>query len=365
MPEKTSLLLASILDVSNVESCLELSAGEGALVIPLKKKNGNIKFTMVDIDPINSKSLSEKYPSDYHICADALNEGIFLENESFDLAICNPPFSYVVKHQDYDYILSGDFGELFSKTTKIRLEFLFILRDLQLLKPNGTLAIIVPDLIFKYESLSEFRRLLFKKFTLTNVVECEYKSFKNAEAKTYILFIKKSKCDDESQYIPMISISGGQRSEKIIDMNSITRSVMASSFTSDYLIFRGTTSSKLCRGTNREFHHDYSSLSDFSLVSYVEYSSDIPSFKYAKKGDVLISRVGRSVGRTVILESSSVIVSDCVIVVRFSDLRLRDKFFSSWEKDKSSWLKVNSKGTCAKNISISSVKLYLSSLGID
>ena len=364
-PESISITLASMLDASKANTCIELSAGEGSLIAPLKKINNNLKFTMVDIDPINSESLLNKYPFDTHICADALNKDIGLEDNYFDLAVCNPPFSSIDKCKEHEYILEGGFSELFKKRKKIRLEVLFILRNLQLLKPKGLLAIILPDLIFNSERLLEFRKLLFKKFKLVKVVECQYKNFKKTEAKTYIIFLKKSQSSTKDENIPLISINSGNLSQRKIKLSNITADNVVKDKTYNYKIFRGSTSSKMCRETERAFHHNYSNLKDFSVVSYKDYKDNLPQFKYAQKGDILIHRVGRLVGKTVILNNQSVIISDCIITIRFLNEKDRIKFLKNWQKDKEQWLSRNIKGTCAKNISIQSLKLYLKSLDIN
>ena len=121
----------------------------------------------------------------------------------------------------------------------------------------------------------------------------------------------------------------------------------------------------MCRETERAFHHNYSNLKDFSVVSYKDYKDNLPQFKYAQKGDILIHRVGRLVGKTVILNNQSVIISDCIITIRFLNEKDRIKFLKNWQKDKEQWLSRNIKGTCAKNISIQSLKLYLKSLDIN
>lgn len=362
-PESTSLALASMLDISNVRSCIELSAGEGALVGPLKASNKNIKFTTVDIDQSNSTKLANLYPNDVHICGDALDKNIGLKNDSFDLAICNPPFSYVDNSDKYSYLLTGKFGTLLSKNKRLRMEVLFILRNLQLLKPGGTLAVIVPDFILNSRPLLNFRRILFDRFELFNVVECGYGSFKKTEAKTYILFIKKVNKCKFSKVVPVISIVNGVLKKNSIDIENAIKTVEKVEPNSGYEIFRGCTSSKLCRESRRDFHHNYSGLENFSNVTYKVYSAELPKFKYAKFNDVLINRVGRNVGDTVILASSNVIVSDCVIVIRFHRASLREAFIENWTRDRADWIKLHVKGTCAKNISISSIKSYISTLG--
>ncbi|MGR5150617.1 N-6 DNA methylase [Photobacterium swingsii] len=359
--EATSFLLASMLDVSNVQSCLELSAGEGALIEPIKKRNQSVHFTTVDLDKKNTNKLKKRYPEDIHICNDALDLNLNLESESFDLAVCNPPFSYTTLTNEHRKILGEKFNPAFKKAKKIRTEVLFIIRNLFFLKKGTTLAIIIPDFIFTSCSLSNFRRVLFEHYTLSRVVECEYKSFKKTEAKTFILFIEKNKPKNRNTPIPYSFLSEGKIKNKEISLKS-TISTIDLAERDEFLIFRGSRSSKECRLTGRQFHHNYAHLLDLSDIFYDEVSEKLQSFKYASAGDIMIHRVGRNVGKTVFLKKGTVIVSDCIIVIRFIDLKLRHKFIKQWSFNKEKWILNNYKGTCAKNISISNIKSFISLL---
>jgi hypothetical protein len=360
-PEATSFLLASMLDVEHVHSCLELSAGEGALIDPIKELNGAVRFTTVDLDKQNTDKLRKKYPEDIHICSDALDINLDLEANSFDLAVCNPPFTYIELSDNHRAILGDDFEYIFNKKSKIRAEVLFILKNLFYLKQGATLAVIVPDFIFSSHSLSKFRETLFSKFSLTRIIECEHKSFKKTEAKTYILFLKKIKPSEIDISIPYLVLSSGKTKNNKLPLKN-TFGKMSIKIEDGYQIFRGANSSKECRLSREPFHHNYAYVKDLSIVSYSSRNNIKSNFKYAIKGDILIHRVGRNVGRTVFLDSEHVIISDCIIVLRFHNKELKKKFIEYWASNKDEWVSMNQKGTCAKNISITSVKNLISSL---
>ncbi|MCS7487665.1 MULTISPECIES: N-6 DNA methylase [Marinomonas] len=359
--ESTSFLLASMLDVENVHSCLELSAGKGALIDPIKALNDNIRFTTVDLDGNNTDKLIEKYPDDIHMCSDALDINLNLEANYFDLAVCNPPFTYIDLSDNYKSILGQDFNFIFNKSSKIRAEVLFIIRNLFFLKEGATLAVIVPDFIFSSYSLSKFREVLFSRFTLTKVIDCEYKSFKKTEAKTYVLFIKKIEPVSVDNSVPYFVFSSGNiKKDKILLSSTFIKKNKVDNI--GYTIFRGINSSKECRLLGEPFHHNYAHVKDLSNVYYFSNSEKKTNFKYAFRGDILIHRVGRNIGRTVILDSEYVIISDCVIVLRFHNVELKKSFLDYWASKKNEWISNNQKGTCAKNISINSFKNLISSL---
>lgn len=360
--DTTSALLASQLDVKKAKNCLELSAGEGALIKPIKRINPSIQLTTVDLDPENTAKLCLKFPEDQHLCADALSPNLNLTPNSFDLAVCNPPFSYIPANKEYLEEIDASYFDLIKKTKNIRNEVLFIIRNLYFLKEGATLAIIVPELIFVSSRFSKFRELLFSNSTLLKVIECEHSSFKRTEAKTYILFIEKKKPIHNDGKIPYIKISGDSLTESKI--------LISSTYINDNLenrkgltIFRGSNSSKECRITNQPFHHNYKNLVDLSKISYpILKDKKLDGFKYATSGDILIHRVGRNVGTTVILDKNDVIISDCIISIRFFDQDLRNIFLKEWKDKKHDWILNNSRGTCAKHISIQNIKSFIQSI---
>ncbi|ASF15713.1 N-6 DNA methylase [Shewanella sp. FDAARGOS_354] len=361
-PEVTSFFLAAQLEIKHVKTCLELSAGEGALIEPIKKLNPSIEFTTVDLDPKNTAKLRKKYPKDIHICKDALDLNLGIEINSYDLAICNPPFAYVFFNEINNQYIDSCYLDLFKNSKKVRTEILFILKNLLYIKKGGTLAIIVPDLIFSSYTFSNFRRVLFSENSLIKIIECEHKIFKKTEAKTYILFIKKEKPKNSNEFIPYIKISqtGIQQHNFLV---SSTFKILENKNLKNYIIFRGSNSSKECRATNRPFHHNYSYLEDFSEIAYPFLENDkVENFKYAIPGDILIHRVGRNIGKTVYLIDSEVIISDCIIAIRFKSKKMRKSFINAWVKRKQDWIKNNSKGTCAKNISIHDIRNFISSI---
>ncbi|MDX6017218.1 MULTISPECIES: N-6 DNA methylase [Shewanella] len=361
-PILTSEYLASLLNLDNIRTCVELSAGEGALIEPIKKINPNITFTTVDIDPRNTEKLYKLYPKDNHFCDDALNANLCLPVGYYDLAICNPPFSTVPFGNDLDFILDNDFYEIFKSFKTVRTEVLFILKNLSLLKDGGVLAILVPSLIVNYSRLDKFRRLLFGLFELESVVEFEYKSFKKTEAKVFILVIRKSRPALADYMVGFTRYFNGVACKKDVYVSSLFHKSSTSEYLAGFKLFRGSNSSKECRGSFKEFYHNYAWVGDFSNVKYSSCSSKLPNVKYAISGDILIHRVGRQVGRTVFLTDGQVVVSDCIIVLRFFDNALKEKFIEFWKENKSQWISEFSKGTCAKSISIRDISALIRSL---
>ena len=89
--------LASMLPVMNPHECVELSAGEGALLLPIIRKWPNIKITTCELDPLNVSKLKSSFKGKHHnidVLSDSFEKAFKGKLASFDFAVSNPPFSW-------------------------------------------------------------------------------------------------------------------------------------------------------------------------------------------------------------------------------------------------------------------------------
>lgn len=111
-------------------------------------------------------------------------------NEHFDIIMSNPPFS-VKLDGDTQKEVASNF--IFSNKSS---ENLFIERYYQLLKPNGRLAVVLPESIFDTAQNKYIRVFLFKYFKIKALVSLPQTTFAYTPTKTSILFAQK-KTNDE------------------------------------------------------------------------------------------------------------------------------------------------------------------------
>ncbi|MDE0620570.1 MAG: N-6 DNA methylase [Bryobacterales bacterium] len=113
-----------------------------------------------------------------------------VEKESFDLVLTNPPFGSVLSVEAMNSI--GRF-ELAKKGRKTALELLGLERSLQFLRPNGLLAIVLPESIFVNSSTRYVREWLRSKAHIRAIVSLPIETFSpfGANIKTSILFCRK------------------------------------------------------------------------------------------------------------------------------------------------------------------------------
>lgn len=123
------------------------------------------------------------------------------ENEKFDLILTNPPFGSTIKDSS---IISQfkNFGVNNGKVRKsIKSEVLFIERCLDLLKPGGELAIIVPDGILSNVTYNYVRKGIKERAIIKAIISLPSDAFisRGATVKTSILYLKKKQSPEDVQ----------------------------------------------------------------------------------------------------------------------------------------------------------------------
>lgn len=130
-----------------------------------------------------------------HTGIDSLKDGV-------DLIFTNPPFG---AEYSYDDLIKEDFellDQLNCQTGNICSELLMLLKCLSLLKPNGKLAVVLPDSVFSAKGLNaQVRNLILSHYRVNAVIEMPAVTFAQAgtRTKTSILYLTKCapKTDDQ------------------------------------------------------------------------------------------------------------------------------------------------------------------------
>lgn len=111
---------------------------------------------------------------------------------AFDLLLTNPPFAGEIKERQIlnEYNLAkNDKGKLRNKMER---HILFIERALNLIKPGGRLAIVLPQGVLNNTNMEYIRSWLFDKARILAVVGLQVNTFKpHTGTKTSVLFLQK------------------------------------------------------------------------------------------------------------------------------------------------------------------------------
>ena len=128
---------------------------------------------------------------------------------SFDLVLSNPPFSmsYEAKNEDENRIIEQ--RDITGIATKVKSNVLFLDRYHELLKPGGTMLIVLDDTILNGKSQKPIREWILGKFVVLGVHSLPFNTFFKAKAniKTSILHVRKKSSRDEGQGHVFMSIT--------------------------------------------------------------------------------------------------------------------------------------------------------------
>ena len=122
---------------------------------------------------------------------EGLMEGNDAENLKFDLLLANPPFAGNVEEDEIlkEYELAQKNGK---RVKKISRHLLFIERFVDMLKPGGRLAIVLPQGVFNNTSEKYVRDYVSQHGRIISVLSLHGNSFKpHTGTKTSVLFVQK------------------------------------------------------------------------------------------------------------------------------------------------------------------------------
>lgn len=363
--ERIGERLISMLPPISPQHCVELSAGEGALLLPVVRIWPEVRISTCELDPENIKKLASNFKGE-HYNIDVLSENFDSVFEgrfsSFDFAVSNPPFSWrAISKYDAAILERFNLSDLFSGK-RIRSEVLFILQYLRLMSRSSYMAFILPELMVCSSVLGKFRSRLLEFCSVVSVSEVEVGAFKGTEAKTYIVIFKKDAGISEFTYTDVAGKTIIKRWEDFcFGLNGPPPSLI-SGCDDGFTVKRGNLSGKECRSLGLPYYHTSGFFKSADGVIPMPLESAVTLGKkpiVACKGDVLVGRVGsRVVGRAV-LSDGEYIVSDCVFRVRFSNAIDPSSFLRYWLDN--CYLKVVSqaRGTCAKYITAQDLGSYI------
>lgn len=378
-PQKYSQVMIENLDINTPKKILDLSMGEGSLLIEAMKVWNNSEFIGNDIDKNCCDNIKRVY-IDKIVC---FNENIFkqtaiekiLKNTGkVDLCLANPPFHLIPQDEDTKRILEKYDLSVYNKSEFIPAEVIFILQCLDILDNKGTLSIILPDGFFVNTYLQRFRNFLLNNYKIEKIIELPSNIFKKTDAKTHILILKNMFALNEN--IKLESIENNKKilidkKEAIYRMDYSYYSVLRnynnkSIMISDkrlYVEFLRGKPKYLLKNINDEYILHTTNFSKTKIFNNNLESPEIllpSSDKIAMAGDIVLARVGTCcLGKIGMVENGYFIATDCVFLVRIKDINLRNKVFELLKsKFGQDWIKANSKGVSAKHITMEDFKKF-------
>jgi type I restriction enzyme M protein len=245
---------------------------------------------------------------------------------------------------------------------------IFLAKNLQLLKDNGELGIILPDSLLTGKDYIHLRSAILKEHNLKAVIELPERIFSRTEALTHILLIEKSG-ESKSKTPLFLADKTGQ----IIDEIEVRSSLLNERMDFKYHLFnkkvdnlpkakvlgdikveikRGTLTHKELKDSGDFFVHTTDIISKKANQALKNHVKKNSKYLLTQKGDILLARVGRGcTGKVCLISRGKAPISDCVYRIRVAS-KYRYKVWNSLVSDMGqNWLKANCHGVCAKVIS--------------
>ena len=333
---------------------IDLGAGDGALVGEASLRWNQARFITVDIDHnAGSSSLySSKNELFTHHVGDALAQAIDQKIDvpfgSVDSALCNPPYIRPKWQKHFGEILEdAGMSHIMPKMKCVPAEVLFIAQNLRFLKKGGKLGLILPDGVIAGEKYSNLRGILATSHCLERVIELPRGVFRKTDAKAHIVVLTKNKAASEFIRVQRLEAKGllsneisllAEKASTRLDysylvstheVNELNEKVRLREVTQ--MLKRGTyTSATLRACLYPVFHTTDFEAGNFKVPNrflFSDQSKIISCGVVASPGDILIARVGRNLEEKIcIVDGGSVLVSDCILVLRL-DAAVRDAVF--------------------------------------
>lgn len=335
-------LLVDAIGDASPSRVLDLGSGSGALSLAALSRWRVSELVTVDIDvtagdEIRRALTPEQVVTHRHLRADVmglLEDGASgLCSGSLDLVISNPPYRTARWTPELAPILER--AGLPAPTTVYRdvpVDMIFVAQALHLVRPGGSLGLILPDSIVSGSSLELFRRALLEKHRVARVIQLPRRAFKGTDAQAYIVVIQRESC---TSFVQLDRINGaGSWLEPVeIGVGEATRrmdhgyhSVVAPRAQPGrqtlrelgVVVKRGNLSSAQLAGSVTPTFHtsDFPSATGSSLSLPAGAGPQVNGV-WATSGDVLLARVDRRLERKVALVAGGTArLSDCVFRLR-------------------------------------------------
>jgi type I restriction enzyme M protein len=178
--------LTKLLGVRSPTTVIDLGVGEGSLLMGANALWGNARLHGIDIDQTSLDLARQQLGKGTFGRADclaaALPSNIRKLFSTADVVLCNPPFLE----------LSHPFAKQnATQDWRLAAEVKFLEISLELLRPGGSLGIILPARYVSGPSYREFRRQLVSTCNVVSVTHLPTSTFKTAEVEAHFLVLRK------------------------------------------------------------------------------------------------------------------------------------------------------------------------------
>ena len=313
--------LLGIIPQIEAKSIVDICCGSWNLLQAGREKYPNAIITGVDID-----KNSEKYKIDrsFFVNDDGREfaKKAFKIGKTYDLILSNPPLGYMEKKEikyKNDMEINGD---CYPKLLNKRYECEMMQANMLLAHDDSVLIFILPYTFIAGISFQETRAQIADNYSVLAIIKLPSTTFEKGKINTFAIVIQRkmdgnptkmyyASCDD-AWHFKMI----GEMDRKEIKKGNwwFTKS----DFNDKKIkIFRGNVSSDMFQDSGQIVLHCATKKNERwqPSIRFYDASKMKKEVAKAKRGDVLINRIGKDAGYWYINEDDNIPISDCLLVI--------------------------------------------------
>lgn len=352
--------ILTIIPQTEVGSIVDICCGSWNLLQAGKEKYPKALITGIDIDGKSGV---------YSFCGSTF-ESIdgrefakqeFRKNRTYDLILSNPPFGYISENER-KYNLEGEMAEVFySKLLNKRYECELVQANMLLAHEGSIMVFILPYTFVAGVSFQNIRRQIAMDYSVLKIVRLPSTAFEIGEINTFVVVLQKGKkCDKTVLYNTICENEWKFGEIRKVDRKEIENGdwwfMRKSSKKNKIEIMRGNISSDSFKEDGQEIFHCAALKCGIWKPSRRYYDSSIikKNVIKAKKGDVLINRIGKAAGYWCINEVDDIVISDCLLILKDITKKMLDILKKS--SDHNGRLKIPKRGVSVSYITADDVK---------
>lgn len=317
-PVELASYLVRMITKQDCERMIDICCGSWNLLRAAKKKYPSASIVGVDIDEA-ARAHQLDGSVFYHMDGREYALRCVEYNEKYDLVLSNPPFGYLDENgRMFHYSKNNNINhELLNK----RYETEMIQANLLLLKPGGSVLFILPSTFVEGISSKKIRRILGEQYNVRALFCLPEKTFGVGRIRTWAVWMDATQPDDRDTDIYYVK-DGNQNiatsvtkkicREKIVTGNWLGEGMIETTNSLD--IYRGNLHSKELSDEGYKVLHCATAKDGGLWKPSIRYTKR-NNGKTAKKGDIIINRIGKSAGYWCVNQEADIMISDCIIVI--------------------------------------------------